>query len=158
MSDIDVEIATLAEQLTIHEDRLPVEWLRQPLHYLQAARLLARCRTDVSSAELELRVHESTRDIALREHGLPAGIKQTEAAIENTIRTEPRYKELQEARYAAQQRVDLMFGIVKAFEQRYGALKALTAIFGPQQLQDGDEDAAEAAGRALAAAAGGANA
>lgn len=151
--ELDKEITAVAALLTIHEDRLPAEWVQQPVHYLHAVRLSARCHADVSAAELELRIFEADRDLTLRAEGLPDGIKQTEAAIQHAIRLDPRYRELQEQRTAAQHRAALMFGIVKAFEQRYGSLKALTQIFGPQQSNYGaiDPDVAVAAAAALRA-------
>lgn len=147
----------MAEKFSVDIDamQLDKEWQGQARRYKEVAEQLAdqRAKTDAAKAELELTTAELR--LAIRTDPEAYGLaKVTEAALEDMVKLQPRYKRAVQTLADAKHEQDVVAALVEAMQHRKYALQELVALhlagyFAAPQAKPADRDDVKAAQRKL---------
>ncbi len=121
------------DDLKIDETALDIEWLDQPTLMFKYGKLLAyaRMEADLSKENLNLVKAELDKDIRTNPE-MYAIDKITEAAIQNTILTQSKYKKAYQRYIDASFEVNILQSAVSAVDQRKTALENMVRLHGQQ--------------------------
>jgi|SRR5215831_3586503 len=120
------EARELLELLYVDSGRLEFELCEQPRRHMQAAAQAAAARGQELLTKLTLARYEAEEDLKVRAlETLPGKIKKTEDAIKHWVRTQAGWAALAEAHAHATVASEFYRDLVRAFEQRAWALRAL---------------------------------
>lgn len=119
--------------VSIDENALDIEWLKQPRLMLSYATEVAKCKRSVDLLKERLDVVSAELDKSIRENPDNYGLtKITEAVVQNNIKLQPEYErtyhELVDARYA----LEISLAAVRAIDQKKTALENLVRLYGQQ--------------------------
>lgn len=129
--DWELRRDTVHDELDIQEMSLDEEWKQQARYYLKYSETLAEAIQERDGKKRELDKERATLDEDIRgnwdTYGFPA--RPTEAAISNCILKQTAYEErlkvLDEGNYI----VNVMRGVVYAFDQKKTALEWMSKLF-----------------------------
>jgi hypothetical protein len=119
--------------LSIDEDRLDEEWLRQPELYNDYAVRLADARLEFDEAKIALDLMESEVAAKIRLKPERAGLdpdKLSEKAIASAIPKDPEFRKAQRALLDARHSMDVAQAAVTALEHKKRALTMLVELHG----------------------------
>ena len=125
-SNIAVMTPNIETDVRIDQDRLDVEWRRQPELFLRYSELAAEARISCDRAKTALDVTIAETDARVRSAATER--KPTETQIANTVLLDPQVRGAHDAFLAAKNRQDLLQSAVRAMEQRKDALENLVRL------------------------------
>lgn len=108
------------------------EWHKQPKGYLQYALQLAEARKELDRTEAEFKVCKAEVDSTIRENPHKYGLleKLTEVLIANTVLLQPKHKKAQNRVIIAQEKVNMLYAMVTAWDHRKSALENMVRLHG----------------------------
>ena len=121
-----------AEDLRINEAQLDVEWLEQPIKFMEYSRLSAEADAAVRKAEEKIKTIRSELSLAVSGNGqeLIGKAKPTAGDVEAYYRTNAEYIAAKEEHAALMFEAEMLKNAVFAFHQRKSALENLTRLHG----------------------------
>lgn len=116
--------ADLIEQLSVIDENINAEAVRQPALFMDAVRLRVACMRRRAQAEAELESFVMRRSLVIRTQS--AGKERaTEGFIKARVHKHPKFKQYQSALIDAQAEEELAKLLLEAYRQRNSAIKIL---------------------------------
>lgn len=112
--------------VSIDPDALDVEWIRQPMNYMNYAVYAASLDHAAKRAKENLEVLYAQLDREVRES---AETKMTEAQVAAAIKVDARYQDAQEAHNQAVYEYNVSIAVVKAMDHKRAALENLVRLY-----------------------------
>jgi hypothetical protein len=123
--------------LSINKHRLDDEWLAQPQRMMDVIELAAHEQTRLDRQERELDVVQAEIDARVRANPSHFGLDRvTEAGIKNAVQRSERYAKVYDRWVRLRERVNVLNGAVRAFDQRKKALECLVQLHGQGYFSD----------------------
>jgi hypothetical protein len=131
------KVSELISQLTVVDENIRAEAIRQPQLFIEAVRYRVRKMRVRAQAEAELEAFDAQLSITLRAKAIRRGDKGTEGYFKARLQKHSKHRSLQAAVNAAEANEEFSKLLIEAYRMRRDAVKILADAQGYEAMREG---------------------